>query len=382
MEIEKSKEGNKQSVNTIYHKKNIENWHSIQGFASLPSYILDWVESRTSEVFTIWDMEGKAIFVSEQVKNIFGYDKSEVLGSYWYHFVSPKEAGIIKENVQIKTDETQKFNTYVLNKEHKFVWTECTVKPFQCDQHRLIISALKDITEKKEAEELMIRSEKMSVAGQLAAAVAHEIRNPLTSLKGFLQLLQAGVNRKEEYYKIMIDEIEKIENITSELLSISKPNTENRKKEPLAEMIKEVAFLLEPQANANNVTIHMEEPIDEYIICDRSQMKQVLINIIKNAIEAMENSGKITVFTEYSQSALIVNIQDEGPGIPDEIIGRLGEPFLTTKKNGTGLGLMITKQLLERHGASLHIKNNPDKGCTFQLIFPKKFLADASVDNA
>src|SRR5699024_11374852 len=124
-------------------------------------------------------------------------------------------------------------------------------------------STIKDITDKKEVEEMMVRSEKMSIAGQLAAGVAHEIRNPLTAIKGFLQLLQAGINRNDEYYKIMIDEIEKIEKITSEMLSISKPNTENRQIEPLINMIKEVTFLLEPEANANGIIISVKEPMNE-----------------------------------------------------------------------------------------------------------------------
>lgn len=370
MEIEKSNEGNNQSVKTV------DNCETCQNLSSLPSYILDWIESRTSEVFTVWDMEGKARFVSNVVRDVFGYEQSEIIGSYWYNFLSVKEAAYIRENFQPAQDEVQQFNIYVLNKENKVVWTECSIKMFHRDNKKIIIAALKDITEKKEAEELMIRSEKMSVAGQLAAVVAHEIRNPLTSIKGFLQLLEAGVNRSDEYYKIMIDEIEKIEKIMSELLSISKPNSENQQIESIADMIREVAILLEPQANANNITIIMEEPIMEHIICDRSQIKQVLINIIKNAIEAMEDSGKIVVFTEKKDSSFILNIADEGPGMPQEIIDRLGEPFLTTKKNGTGLGLMITKQLLERHGASLHIENNPDKGCTFQLIFSDKFLQE------
>ncbi len=137
---------------------------------------------------------------------------------------------------------------------------------------------------------------KMSVAGQLAAGIAHEIRNPLTSLKGFLQLLQAGVNRKEEYYQIMVDEIEKMEAITSELLFISKPMTDNKDWENLPELIDDVITLLHPQAKLKNITIVQEGEDRLRLNCDRSQIKQVFINILKNAIEAMDNPGHIKVF--------------------------------------------------------------------------------------
>jgi len=369
MEIENTNEKKRETLSMFYNKS--ENERVFSGLSNLPSYILDWIESRLTEAIIIW-REGKVIFATDSVKNLFGYQKSEIVGMSWHHFVSSREIDHIREIIDPELNETQQFNLYILNKYNKYIWTECSVKVLDEENstENYIITSLKDLTEKKETEEIMIRSEKMSIAGQLSAAVAHEIRNPLTSIKGFLQLLQAGINRNDEYYKIMIDEIEKIENITSEMLAISKPNTENRQIEPLINMIKEVACLMEPEANANRVTISIKEPMNESVVCDRSQMKQVFINIIKNAIEAMEEDGEITLFTECTQTAVVLNITDEGPGVPEEIIERIGEPFFTTKKNGTGLGLMITKQLLERHGGSLNIINNPEKGCTFQLIFP------------
>jgi len=373
MKIENIKGENQKNKDTTSDETVHNNQHMLSSFSTLPSIVLDWIEGNTSEVFIIWDLKGKALFVSDSVKHVFGYEKSEIIGAYWYELLSTEDVNYIKRNYDKENKKTQEFNIHILNKENKYIWTECAVQNLsgEASDEKLILSSYKDITEKKETEELMIRSEKMSIAGQLAAAIAHEVRNPLTSIKGFLQLLQAGINRKEEYYNIMIDEIEKIETITTELLSISKPNTENRQMESLDDMIKEVVFLLEPQANKIDIDIKLEHLTNEFIFCDRSQIKQVLINIIKNAIEAMDTGGTITIYTEKKQSGITVNIADEGPGVPEEIIQKLGEPFLTTKKNGTGLGLMITKQLLERHEASLHIKQNSDKGSTFQLFFTK-----------
>ncbi|MFC3038848.1 ATP-binding protein [Virgibacillus xinjiangensis] len=234
------------------------------------------------------------------------------------------------------------------------------------------VSIFKDMTERKELEELMIRYEKMSDAGQLAAGIAHEIRNPLTSLKGFLQLLQAGVKGRDEYYKIMLEEIEKMEKITTELLFVSKPLTDHLKMEPVTEMIRDVVTLMSTQAKIKGIDIsHIAEEEDaSFIYCDRSQVKQVLLNLIKNSIEAMEEPGRIVVKTIKNTEEICIQVTDEGAGVPDELIHKLGEPFFTTKKGGTGLGLMITKKILERHNGKLSVKRNEEKGSTFMISFP------------
>lgn len=216
----------------------------------------------------------------------------------------------------------------------------------------------------------MIRSEKMSVAGQLAAGIAHEIRNPLTSLKGFLQLLQAGVSREDAYHNIMVDEIEKMENITSELLFISKPMTDHKEMVKLPEMVEDVVTLLQPEAKLKNIEIKMKQISSQNVNCDRSQIKQVFINILKNAIEAMDAPGCIKISSQLQKQGMAIDISDEGPGIPEEIIHKLGEPFFTTKQNGTGLGLMITRQILERHEGKLEILQNEETGSTFKVILP------------
>lgn len=219
---------------------------------------------------------------------------------------------------------------------------------------------------------MIIQSEKMSVAGQLAAGIAHEIRNPLTSLKGFLQLLQTDVKQKEVYHQIMIEEIDKIEMITSELLYISRPLTDEKKLESVYSMIKDVTMLLGSQALLKSIQLEYSICEDLYVYCNRSQIKQVFINIIKNAIESMEKSGVITIKVRLTAHKMIeIDILDQGPGIPQGMMKKVGEPFFTTKESGTGLGLMISKQILENQHGRLRIVKSNESGSTFRITFPE-----------
>jgi two-component system sporulation sensor kinase A len=354
--------------NEFHHKTLIKQTLSLK---ELPAYILDWWEEHCSETISIWDESGNLLFISKSIETILGFKKEELIGTHWAEFIPTENAEkYFSLPEKIEKDLKPVFEVKLLDNHKKYVWCECKTDKIIDPQNLSVYytAAIRDITDKKEVENMMVSYEKMSIAGQLAAGVAHEIRNPLTSLKGFLQLLQAGITQKEAYYKIMIDEIKKMEQITSELLYISKPLTDYRQEEDLSGMIKDIIELLIPQAKVKQIEIIdiLQENIQ--LFCDRSQVKQVLINIVKNAIEAMEAPGRIKVKTMADGDITSIRVKDEGPGIDETIIHKLGEPFFTTKQNGTGLGLMVTKQILERHDGALKIYNN-EKGSTFEIIF-------------
>lgn len=233
------------------------------------------------------------------------------------------------------------------------------------------IASFEDITTVKALQDLMIQAEKMAVVGQIGASIAHEIRNPLTSIKGFLQLLQAGVQYKDEYYRIMALEIEKMEAITTELLVSAKPSNDKWREEEVLKMIRDVVLLLKSQARLKDITLKVELPINEKIYCNPSQIKQVLINLVKNAIEAMETAGEINIYVDRKDDEIHIYVRDEGVGISTEDANKLEELFFTTKEEGTGLGLNITKKILNAHKGSLRFSRNFDKGSTFEVILPK-----------
>lgn len=208
---------------------------------------------------------------------------------------------------------------------------------------------LRDITQQKRNEELLIRSEKLAVIGQLAAGVAHEIRNPLTSIKGFVQLLQSRTTDNQEYYKIILSELNRINDIVSEFMVYAKPDVIVFKMRNIEVILLNVITLMRSQALMRNIQLSSEFEHDIPLIhCDENRLKQVFINLIKNAIEAMPSGGSILIRVKYKNGKKIrVFIMDQGEGIPKKLISKLGEPFFTTKEGGTGLGLMICNKIIE-----------------------------------
>ncbi|MBM7572131.1 ATP-binding protein [Aquibacillus albus] len=340
--------------------------------SNLPTNILDWIEEHGFDLVIICDVLGRVLYVSRSVNHMLGYDSDTLLGKQMLSYLPQNDQQLIKEWCQNTPNKSKKFTVSIRDVFGKYVWVESTIASIRDEETncQLFISLYKDITDKREAEEMLIRSEKMSVAGQLAAGVAHEIRNPLTSLKGFVQLLQAGTTKKDEYYKIMIDEIDKINNITSELLFISKPMTDEKNWEKILAMINDVVTLFQSQARLYNIDLVVKSSEDREIYCDKTQIKQVLINLLKNAVEEMLDGGTIVVEVDYNDSLCIVSIIDEGPGIPEHIIHKLKEPFFTTKKDGTGLGLMISNKIVENHQGKIDIVRNKKKGSTFRITIP------------
>ncbi|WHY01628.1 ATP-binding protein [Neobacillus sp. DY30] len=222
------------------------------------------------------------------------------------------------------------------------------------------------------AYEELRRKEKLAVIGQMAAAIGHEIRNPLSSLKGFTQLQQERYPNTNDFYPIMIQEIDRINSIVEDLMTLGKPKEIKFSKVSIEEIIAYTLSITQQQAEKHVVSVETTiagplPPID----CDSKQLKQVFINLIKNAIESMPMGGKIKVNVKVLDGTKMdISIQDEGCGIDEESIPNLGEPFFTTKTDGTGLGLMVSNQIVQDHHGNISIKSSPGKGTMVNVTLP------------
>lgn len=238
---------------------------------------------------------------------------------------------------------------------------------------RVILSVMRDLTDHKENEERIIRSEKLSVIGQLAAGVAHEIRNPLTALKGFTQLLRTKYVDHSYYFDIMGNEIDRINLIVNEFMTLAKPHFSSFQYNDVNKLLRSVLSILDTQATLLNIQVVYSSVEDApKVYCNENQLKQVFLNLIKNAFESMHNGGVVKIQLQYDLSMKIIHvmIQDEGMGMPESVRKRIGEPFLTTKEKGTGLGLMVTSRIIEEHHGKMEITSEEGKGTTIDVQIP------------
>ncbi|MCO7126819.1 ATP-binding protein [Sporolactobacillus shoreicorticis] len=249
---------------------------------------------------------------------------------------------------------------------------EITLLHFSDQDQSLVQLTIRDISTRKIAEESMIQSEKLSVIGELSAGILHEIRNPLTSIKGFLQLMQTTEQLNQDYLDIIMREIEQIEKITSELLYFTKPRSERFAQVDLSNIAHETLQLFESQAMNLRIQMVLDTgDCSHFIFGDKTQLKQVFVNLIKNALEAIHRDGTITIrLTSVDQYEKVL-IQDTGSGIPQHIFNNLGKSFFTTKASGTGLGLMVTYTIVKNHKGSVNVTSKEHSGTTFHLRFPK-----------
>lgn len=242
---------------------------------------------------------------------------------------------------------------------------------------------IRDISERKKNEELLIKTEKLAIAGQLAAGIAHEIRNPLTSLKGFMQLMASGKIRNDRYYSIMLAELVHIETIISELLMLSKPQAYEYGYIDIRKLMKETMGSLGQSARQSNVKLVYRNEVGDrplWVMGVESQLRQVFLNILKNAIESMQHGGnvKIRAFLE-GDSTVGIRIQDEGMGITEDQLSKMGQPFYTTKDKGTGLGLMVTYKIIDHHEGNISAESEVGIGTTFTVRLPHRSPVDSKI---
>ncbi|MBD0383391.1 PAS domain-containing sensor histidine kinase [Paenibacillus sedimenti] len=329
------------------------------------------------------DMTGRTIFWNKAAEMMTGWKVDEMLGRQIHNLIRPEKS----DGTLYSREESPILNT-VLNREVTIIkedifWrkdgtyfpVEYMCSPMLEDKGQLLgtVITFVDITEQKKTQELLIKSDKLSAVGQLAAGVAHEIRNPLTALKGFLQLLKTNSPKEQYYIEIMKNELQRIEFIVNEFLFVSKPQAILFEPRKLDTIMMSTIELLQPQALLGNIEIEAEIEAELPLVsCDEHQLKQVFINILKNALESMSLGGKMRIqaFPAEHGKNLMIRFIDQGCGIAPERLPKLGEPFYSTKEKGTGLGLMVCYRIIEAHGGTMKIRSKLGEGTTVEISLP------------
>ncbi|WP_175989401.1 ATP-binding protein [Bacillus sp. Marseille-Q1617] len=319
--------------------------------------------------------KGTIIYVNPVALSYVGYEEKEVLGKTLldftpassHHKILRREKEIYSSSQEIMYELTE-YELTTKKGEPFFVESKAISCKF--DGKRCVQLVLRDINRRKKQEEYMRASDRLAAAGQMAAGIAHEIRNPLTSIRGFVQMLRESP-KSSHFYEVILNEIDRINQVTNDFLVLAKPHGKNLITHNINELIKEVIHLMQPEAAANNVKCDLSvSEQDGFILCDKNELKQVFINLIKNAIEAMPAGGLITINVSKYQHTLTVMVKDTGIGIPKDILAYIGQPFYTLKEKGTGLGIMTTMKIIDDHKGNFKIDSIENSGTTITVTFP------------
>jgi signal transduction histidine kinase len=226
----------------------------------------------------------------------------------------------------------------------------------------------RNIDEQKRIQKEMARLDQLHLVGEMAASISHEIRNPMTTVRGYLQMLKAKERLLDfsGQFDLMIEELDRANQIISEFLSLANNKIVVRKPVNLVEIIKAILPLIESDARLLGQNVKTELQEIPMALLDPREIRQLILNLVRNAFEAMQSGGTLTIKTYKKNDEIVFTVQDEGEGIPDGILSKLGTPFLTTKENGTGLGLATCYSIAKRNEASLDFKTG-HSGTIFYL---------------
>ncbi|PYZ92148.1 PAS domain-containing sensor histidine kinase [Salipaludibacillus keqinensis] len=349
-------------------KGYVVTWKDVTNYEKRLTTIKDALDQ--SMYVTVVDKAGNITFVNDKFCDLSKYNKDELIGQS--HCLLHPDAyypeSFYEDIIEtIKKDSMWQGEVKQKAKDGTEFWVDMTIIPFvEKSSPDFYATIQQDITYRKEAEELLRRSEQLSVLGELAAGVAHEIRNPLTAIKGFTQLSSSS----DPYKKIMLDEIERINMIVNEFMMLAKPHEVEYAPKNIVLIIKHVIRFLESESNLKNVFFRLFSSEEVFVNCEENQLKQVFINIMKNAIEAMPNGGYVDICVAKENEQVQISIKDEGVGLAGSEIKKLGEPFYSLKKDGNGLGLMMSFRIIENHYGKYQIESKVNEGTKITITFP------------
>jgi len=327
----------------------------------------------------IFDSDGVLSFINLQMAKMLEIPRKKLVGCGIREFLTHPEL-----NIGAKRTVLRMYKEIVLRRSRYIEFQESSGRHLlvtvtygdQLDGDYLI--SVKDVSEYKQIEQTAYQNDKLAMLGKIAAAIAHEIRNPLTSIRGFIQLLRPHLLHlgKEEYARIILTEIDRANDIIYEFLNSSKPSAPMKQKIAVSSLLKEVTLLCESEAHLKGCQI-LNEIYDEdlAISIDVKQLKQVVLNIVRNAIDAIEeqghdNPGRIDITSRQEGSYAEISIRDNGKGMDHVTKSKLFDPFYTTKAAGTGLGLSVSYRIIRNHGGSISVTSDVGEGTEFKIYLP------------
>ena len=311
------------------------------------------------------DLPGKILIFNRAAENIVGIPQSYAVGKNIieiFPFIKPPM-------------ETQRSEGLItLNGDLRTIGLTISGSTDSSEHRTGYICIFQDITELKNLEAELKHKETLAAIGELSANMAHEIRNPLASLKGSIEMLKEGTLTKDHGEKLMniaLSEMDRLNKIITDFLTYSRPKEPEFFRFDLHTMLDEIIELIKSATmNTENITIKKDFSGENVIVADPQKLRQVFLNLGMNAIESMPGGGEVVISTRDLKDAVLISVKDSGTGIPRENLKDIFFPFFTTKDKGTGLGLSIAYRIIEKHHGKITVKSVPGQGTTFAVVLP------------
>jgi len=337
--------------------------------------LLENIFNSLTEGILVLDFDNNPVYINKRLNEIISIDVNDLFDSF--SFYDKRLAHLILKNKTEFRDEVVEIMEprYRLLNVSKLALLSGEGKPLGA------IVIIDDITQERKMQEERASGERFATLSQLAAGVAHEVGNPLNALQIHLELLKKGIDelpsksrgRLMDSVKIIKEEISRLDKIVNQFLEASRPSLLKFEEAKIENTLKELIAFLYPEFIKNNIEIQESySPHIPSFLYDGQQIKQALLNIFKNSIEAMPKGGNIYVSTLLRGDRIEIAIKDEGVGIAESNLYRIFEPYFTTKKNGSGLGLMIAYRIIKSHGGDIKFKSKLGEGTEITVILPLK----------
>jgi len=342
--------------------------------------ILQGAIENTNEGFVTIDESHRVVIFNREAERIFGVNREEILGKDLGAILSPQCSQGHKTAVARYLDTRQ---PRLIGHQSEFLSARKNGDLFPLSisfsvsnigEKTFFTGIIRDLTETKALQEQVMKSERLAALGQLVAEVSHEIKNPLVMIGGYArQLLRSAQDPKgQAKLEIIVDEVRRLETLIGELRDLYRPKALTLETIDMAVLLKEVRDLIQEDARNKKIEIILDIPTAPVMVeGDKDRLKQVILNLSRNGMEAMDLGGKLTVRAQCLEDQVEITVSDEGPGIPEPELDKIFVPFYTTKKQGTGLGLSVSKRIIEEHqGCSFSLASGRDKGAVAKITMP------------
>jgi two-component system, sporulation sensor kinase A len=337
------------------------------------------ITENTTDMIKIYTKDLKVLYASPSHTKALGINPEQLKVENFKNLIEPINDEPIDEllNRIAHTGESEIIQAKTKTDDNEFMFIEANISPIYNEQNEidLFLKISRNIDDRIKNDEVLRNLDRLSIIGQMAASVAHEIKNPLTALKGFSKLLQHSEesDRQTEYLTIIMDELKNIDKSVNEFLSLAKPQAVDFKRSSLTGVLFNSIKMLRADESIHNVQlIHDSDEKNLQLNCNQDQLHQAFMNVIKNAIESMPNGGQVCCcISELEDEMLQIQIKDSGAGIDPEVLHYLGTPFYTTKDKGIGLGLTVSNKIIQEHQGTMRIESRTGHGTTVTVILPK-----------